>query len=163
MGIAGAASNIKKRDINLVKALADRLYRYKNDLEIYVCYDPESLPMYIAQELSSKGLNVKCFACNEEEESKARELGLEAINLNRPRIYREIEFIKSIDKLIVCGGGSGTLMEVTFAYQMNKPVLLLRGIKGSVEPFRGKFLDKRKRFKIKSIGLDSNIKKALGI
>ncbi|MGC8538922.1 MAG: hypothetical protein ACP5MK_03585 [Candidatus Micrarchaeia archaeon] len=42
----------------------------------------------------------------------------------------------------------GTLMKVTFAYQMGKRIYLLNGIKGSVDLFRGRFLDERRRLRI---------------
>ena len=46
-------------------------------------------------------------------------------------------------------------MEVTFAYQLNKPIFVLNEIKGSIDMFKDKFLDKRERVKIKAVNLEN--------
>ncbi len=57
------------------------------------------------------------------------------------------------DGVIIVGGGSGTLSEVCAAYMYNKPMVAIRNIGGSVEPYIDGFLDHRKNIKI--IGVDS--------
>ncbi len=147
LGIAGSSFNLKKNDVSLARKLGNEIRKH-NEVHTFVCFDPESLPMHAAAEIAKRSGRVTCFASDKSEKAAAEKIGLPAVNLNLPRIEREIAFIKSIDALVVCGGGSGTLMEVTFAYQMGKRIYLLNGIKGSVDPFKGRFLDKRRRLKI---------------
>ena len=57
------------------------------------------------------------------------------------------------DGVIIVGGGSGTLSEVCAAYMYKKPMVAIRNIKSSIEPYIDGFLDHRKNIKI--IGVDS--------
>ncbi len=59
----------------------------------------------------------------------------------------------SADGIIVVGGGSGTLSEVCAAYMYKKPMVAIRNIGGSVEPYIDGFLDHRENIKI--IGVDT--------
>jgi hypothetical protein len=59
----------------------------------------------------------------------------------------------SSDGVIVVGGGSGTLSETTAAYMYNKPIVAIRNIGGSVEPYIDGFLDHRENVKI--VGVDT--------
>jgi len=59
----------------------------------------------------------------------------------------------SADGVIVVGGGSGTLSEVCAAYMHKKPMVAIRNIGGSVEPYIDGFLDHRENIKI--IGADT--------
>ncbi len=147
LGIAGSSFNPRKKDILLARSLGSEIGKHKG-VHAFVCFDHESLPMHAATEIARESGRVTCFASDRKEKEAAEKMGLRAVNLNLPRLSREIAFIKSIDALVVCGGGSGTLMEVTFAYQMGKRIYLLNGVKGSVDPFRGRFLDERRRLRI---------------
>jgi len=57
------------------------------------------------------------------------------------------------DGVIVVGGGSGTLSEVCAAYMYKKPMVAIRNIGGSVEPYIDGFIDHRENIKI--IGVDT--------
>jgi len=57
------------------------------------------------------------------------------------------------DGVIIVGGGSGTLSEVCAAYMYKKPMVAIRNIGGSVEPYIDGFLDHRENIKI--IGVDT--------
>lgn len=160
IGIVGSAFQITEEQIKIAKALGNGLSKIKADVSI--CFDTSSLPMEAGKELIDGGKKVICFTTNTEEEKIANELGFSAINLNMPRLFREIVFVSNVDALIVCGGGSGTLMEVTFAYQMNKPIFLLEEIEGSASVFKNNFLDKRERVMIKGIRIEE-LEGALGI
>ena len=54
----------------------------------------------------------------------------------------------SADGIIIVGGGSGTLSEVCAAYMHKKPLVAIRNLGGSIEPYIGGFLDHRKNVKI---------------
>ncbi len=59
----------------------------------------------------------------------------------------------SADGVIIVGGGSGTLSEVCAAYMHKKPMVAIRNIGGSIEPYIDGFLDHRENIKI--IGVDT--------
>jgi len=63
---------------------------------------------------------------------------------------REFSLILSCDAIISIGGGSGTLNEITIAYQANIPIITLEGTGGWSEKLKGTFLDERKRIEIKN-------------
>ena len=54
----------------------------------------------------------------------------------------------SADGVIIVGGGSGTLSEVCAAYMYKKPMVAIRNIGGSVEPYIDGFIDHRENIKI---------------
>jgi len=57
------------------------------------------------------------------------------------------------DGVIIVGGGSGTLSEVCAAYMYKKPMVAIRNIKSSIEPYIDGFIDHRKNIKI--VGVDT--------
>ena len=59
----------------------------------------------------------------------------------------------SADGVIIVGGGSGTLSEVCASYMYKKPMVAIRNIKSSVEPYIDGFLDHRENIEI--IGADT--------
>ncbi len=59
----------------------------------------------------------------------------------------------SADGIIIVGGGSGTLSEVCAAYMYKKPMVAIRNIKSSIEPYIDGFIDHRENIKI--IGVDT--------
>ncbi len=63
---------------------------------------------------------------------------------------REYVLVLSCDAVIVIGGGSGTLNEMTIAYQNNIPMIALSGSGGWADAFKGKYLDWRRRIKVES-------------
>jgi uncharacterized protein (TIGR00725 family) len=59
----------------------------------------------------------------------------------------------SADGVIIVGGGSGTLSEICASYMHKKPMVAIRNLGGSVEPYIDGFLDHRENIKI--IGADT--------
>ena len=59
---------------------------------------------------------------------------------------REMVQSLSCDGLIAVAGGSGTLNEVTVAYQANIPVVCMTGMGGWSDNLAGTFLDPRERY-----------------
>ena len=57
------------------------------------------------------------------------------------------------DGIIIVRGGSGTLSEVCAAYMYKKPMVAIRNIKSSVEPYIDGFIDHRENIKI--VGADT--------
>ena len=61
---------------------------------------------------------------------------------------RETTLVLSCDGIITIGGGSGTLTEITIAYQANIPIVAMNNTGGWSDKLSGKYLDERKRIKI---------------
>jgi len=61
---------------------------------------------------------------------------------------RELVLVLACDSLIAIGGGSGTLNEITIAYQADILVVVLEGTGGWSEKLKDTYLDERKRYKI---------------
>ena len=60
----------------------------------------------------------------------------------------------SADGIVIVGGGSGTLSEVCAGYMSKKPMVAIRNLKSSVDPFIDGYLDHRENVKI--IGVDTS-------
>lgn len=61
---------------------------------------------------------------------------------------REFSLVLSCDAIICLSGGSGTLTEITIAYQANIPIIALKNTGGWSEKLANKFLDDRQRVRI---------------
>lgn len=59
----------------------------------------------------------------------------------------------SADGIIIIGGGSGTLSEVCAAYMYKKPMVAIRNMGGTTEPYIDGYIDYRNNVKI--VGVDS--------
>ncbi|NIP62782.1 MAG: TIGR00725 family protein [Nitrosopumilaceae archaeon] len=64
----------------------------------------------------------------------------------------------SADGVIIIGGGSGTLSEMCAAYMYKKPMVAIKNIGGTAEPYIDSYIDYRNNVKV--IGVD-NPKKAV--
>lgn len=63
---------------------------------------------------------------------------------------REYVLVNSCDGIIAVSGGSGTLNEIAVAYQLNIPIVVIKGTGGWSDKLAGDYLDSRKRMKIVS-------------
>ena len=66
---------------------------------------------------------------------------------------RDYLYAMSADVVVVVGGGSGTLSETCASYMSKKPIVAIRNLQGSVDPYIDGFIDHRKNTKI--IGADT--------
>lgn len=103
---------VKGKDKRMAKELGKILGRSGHS--IFFCFDEKSLPLIAAREAKKYTNDIVCFAVNEREAKLCK--GIHTVITGLPRMVREYIFIKNVDLLLVLGGGSGTLMEVTFAY-----------------------------------------------
>lgn len=60
---------------------------------------------------------------------------------------REFVLVNSCDGIIAVSGGSGTMNEMLVAYQLNIPVVVMKGTGGWADEMAGKYFDSRKRMK----------------
>ncbi len=63
---------------------------------------------------------------------------------------REYVLVNSCDGIITVSGGSGTLNEIAVAYQLNIPIVAVKGSGGWSDRLAGEHLDSRKRLRIVS-------------
>lgn len=61
---------------------------------------------------------------------------------------RETVLVLSCDAIITFGGGSGTLTEISIAYQANIPIITIKGTGGWSEKLENQYLDARNRIKV---------------
>ena len=59
----------------------------------------------------------------------------------------------SADGVIIVGGGSGTLSEACASYMHKKPMVAIKNLGSSVDPYIDEYIDHRKNIKI--IGVDT--------
>lgn len=59
----------------------------------------------------------------------------------------------SADGVVIVGGGSGTLSETCAAYMYKKPMVAIRNLDSSVDPFIDGYIDHRENVKI--VGVDT--------
>ncbi len=74
---------------------------------------------------------------------------------------REMVQSLSCDGIIAIGGGSGTLNELTVAYQASIPVVVLGNSGGWSSKLRGSYLDARRRYRYESAETASQALKCL--
>ena len=60
---------------------------------------------------------------------------------------RELTLVLSCDVIIAISGGSGTLNEMTIAYQAGIPIIVIARFSGWAKKLADKFIDNRKRIK----------------
>ncbi|MFH1183230.1 MAG: LOG family protein [Candidatus Moraniibacteriota bacterium] len=60
---------------------------------------------------------------------------------------REFVLVNSCDGIIAISGGSGTMNEMLVAYQLNIPIVVIKGTGGWADKMAGKYFDSRKRMK----------------
>ena len=66
---------------------------------------------------------------------------------------REFVLVNSCDGLIAVSGGSGTMNEMLVAYQLNIPVVVVRGTGGWADKIADQYFDSRER--MKAIGVNT--------
>jgi uncharacterized protein (TIGR00725 family) len=68
---------------------------------------------------------------------------------------RDFVTATSADAVIVVGGGAGTLIEVSAAYQRRVPIIALKGTGGVADDYGNEHVDDRKLTKILSVNTPS--------
>lgn len=58
---------------------------------------------------------------------------------------RELVLVNSCDGIIAISGGSGTLTEMVIAYQLNIPIVVIKGTGGWAEKMADQYFDNRRR------------------
>lgn len=61
---------------------------------------------------------------------------------------REFVLVNSCDGIIAISGGSGTMNEMLIAYQLNIPIVVIKGSGGWADKMADQYMDDRKRLKV---------------
>lgn len=77
---------------------------------------------------------------------------------------REFTLVLSCDVIIAIGGGSGTLTEISIAYQAGIPIIVIDKFEGWAKKLKNKYLDNRNRLKCLSASSPKDaLKKAINL
>jgi uncharacterized protein (TIGR00725 family) len=148
IGIIGGMHDIVEKGKG--KSIAEELGRLMAKQGICIVYgyesDGVSLPMQAANaSFKAKGITIAvCYGKKKENIPSTFSIFTGAERGGG----REFVLINSCDAVISIGGGSGTLMEISMAYQAGIPVIAIEGSGGWSEKLSGTFLDERQREKI---------------
>jgi len=116
-----------EKDYDSLSAAAARGAKKENGLTVGVTYGK-------GKDIWDKGSNTDVIVCSGMERGGGREFIL----------------VNSCDGIITISGGSGTMNEMLIAYQLNIPVVAIRGTGGWSDKMANKYLDTRKRLKVVS-------------
>lgn len=150
IGIMGSTADLKyTKELERVAAQIGNLIAESGNILIYGAEkDYDSLPTIAARAAKkAKGLTIGVTYGK----------GKEVYDNQSPDVIicsglergggREFVLVNSCDAIIAISGGSGTLNEIAVAYQLNIPIVCLKGYGGWGEKLAGTFLDERKRLK----------------
>ncbi len=132
-----AAQNIGEK---LAKSGATLLFGYEGDYT--------SLSYIAAQSANANGGETIAFVWGEKKLNTENLKSTQIITGQMRGGGREYSFILSCEAVIAIGGGSGTLMEISMAYQNNIPIISLENSGGWAQRLANQYLDERKKLKI---------------
>lgn len=150
IGVIGSMLDVKLNDSlkHIAKEVGEEIAKNNATLVFGFESDFDSLSETAAK--SAEKLNGKTVAFvwgNQKQDLKDLK-SLQVVTGQQRGGGREFSFILSCDVLICIAGGSGTLMEITFAYQAVIPIIVLKNTGGWSHKLADQFLDARKRQKI---------------
>lgn len=137
-------SSLKETARDLGKEIA------KNDAVLVFGFegDFESLSSIAAQAAEEAGGQTLAFTWGSNKSDLGKLNSAEVVTGQQRGGGREFSLVLSCDCLICISGGSGTLMEMSMAYQANIPVIAIKNSGGWSERLIGKFIDNRKRLRV---------------
>jgi uncharacterized protein (TIGR00725 family) len=71
--------------------------------------------------------------------------------------------VSSCDGIIAISGGSGTMTEMLMAYQLNIPVVVIKGSGGWSDKMADQFFDDRQRMKAESASAQGAVEKIIDL
>lgn len=149
IGVIGSMGDTKLSPslIEIAEKLGKEIAKERASLSFCFEGDWESLPVIAAKSAEQLGGETVAFVW----EKHNQLIGLSSTVVNTGQLRgggREFSFVLSCDAIISIAGGSGTLMEISMAYQAGIPVIVLENSGGWSKKLANTFLDERKRQKI---------------
>lgn len=165
IGIMGSASDLKFSDASLkfAKNLGKLIAQSGNILVYGAEKEYTSLSTEAAKEASKyNGITIG-VACGKDKnifgEFRPTVLINSGLEIGGGR---ELTLVLSCDVIIAISGGSGTLNEMTIAYQAGIPIIVINRFSGWAKELADKFIDNRKRLKCISAKTEKEaLKKAI--
>lgn len=150
IGVIGSMADIKLE--NSLREIAKELGREiaKNDSILVFGFegDFESLSTIAAEEAEKIGGQTLAFMWGVNKPAFGRLNSVEVVTGQHRGGGREFSLILSCDAVVCISGGSGTLMEITMAYQARIPIIAISTSGGWSKRLSNTFLDERKAVKI---------------
>ena len=147
IGVIGSAQNLSLEIKKVAVQLGSEIASKNHTLFFAIEKDSVSLPMLAAKSAVAKGGTAIGIMHTSQKSNWPHTTAEITTGIERAG-GREAILINSCDAVISIGGGSGTLMEIAMAYQLNIPIIAINGTRGWSSKLAGTFLDHRKRLKI---------------
>lgn len=150
IGVIGSMADIELKDSlkQLASEIGQEIARNNATLVFGFEGDFNSLSLIAAKEAEIAGGKTIAFIWGNEKSDLQGLKSLAIVTGQNRGGGREFPLILSCDVIICISGGSGTLMEMTMAYQANIPIIALKNSGGWSQKLAGKFIDDRKRLKV---------------
>jgi uncharacterized protein (TIGR00725 family) len=150
IGVIGSMADkgLKKSLKQLASEIGQEIAKNNATLVFGFEGDFDSLSLIAAKEAETAGGKTIAFIWGNEKPDLQGLKSLPIVTGQNRGGGREFPLILSCDVIICISGGSGTLMEMTMAYQANIPIIALKNSGGWSQKLAGKFIDDRKRLKV---------------
>lgn len=155
IAVIGNCSDIELFEPNkkIAKQVGEIIARLGFTLLFSIENDLNSLPIIAALSAKQNNCTTIGFTHGNETQDKlnaSTEIIVTGMQRGGPR---EFTLISSADIIIAIGGGSGTLMELSMAYQQNKKIIAIKNTGGWAEKIP-EFIDQRKRVAVNKIDIN---------
>lgn len=141
--LAENAKNMAKElGVEIAKRNAILIFGFEGDFD--------SLSAIAAREAEENGGHTVAFVWGPSKMDLGKLNSLQVVTGQARGGGREFSLVLSCDAIICIGGGSGTLTEISMAYQAGIPIIVIKNTGGWSHKLANTFLDDRKRIKILS-------------
>ncbi len=150
IGVIGSMADVKLK--NSLKETAKELGREIANSDAILVFgfegDFDSLSFIAAEAAEEVGGQTVAFTWGSNKSNLAKLNSMEVVTGQQRGGGREFSLILSCDAVICISGGSGTLMEITMAYQARIPIIAISTSGGWSKQLSNTFLDERKAVRI---------------
>lgn len=150
IGVIGSMADVKLEDSlkEIAKETGKEIAKNGAILIFGLEGDFDSLSSIAAKAAEENGGQTLAFTWGSNKASLGNLKSIEVVTGEQRGGGREFSLVLSCDCLICISGGSGTLMEMSMAYQANIPIIAIKNSGGWSEKLINKFIDNRKRLKV---------------
>ncbi len=154
IGIIGSMADVELSNANknIAQSLGEEIAKSGAVLLFGYEGDYSSLSYIAAQSAQINGGESIAFIWGEKKQNIQNLDSVQIVTGQMRGGGREYSFILSCDAIIAIGGGSGTLMEISMAYQNNIPIITVKGTGGWSEKLANQYIDERKRIRVVEAG-----------
>lgn len=164
IGVIGSMADVKIKNAlkETAKELGREIANHGANLVFGFEGDFESLSSIAAKAAEEVGGQTLAFVVGSNKTKLNEFNSIQLITGQQRGGGREFSLVLSCDALIAISGGSGTLMEISMAYQAGIPVVAIENTGGWSNKLANSFLDNRRRLKIMKARIPKEaVKKAI--